>query len=71
PTQASSHGHDLSHGTGDVHPYRPGAFHSYADIRTVIASRACGERQLAELLGTRLASRSGGAIAYVPTRTAD
>ncbi|KFG02492.1 hypothetical protein IQ62_01565 [Streptomyces scabiei] len=37
---------------------------------TAITSRVNGDRRLAELLlGTRLASNSGGAIAYVPTRT--
>ncbi|MFJ2607963.1 helix-turn-helix domain-containing protein [Streptomyces sp. NPDC087425] len=38
---------------------------------TVITSRTDGDRRFAELLlGTRLASHSGGAIAYAPTRTA-
>ncbi|WKX74057.1 hypothetical protein [Streptomyces sp. XD-27] len=37
-----------------------------------ITSSLDGDRRLAELLlGTRLASHSGGAIAYVPTRIAD
>ncbi|MBC7268744.1 MAG: DNA-binding protein, partial [Streptomyces sp.] len=38
---------------------------------TVITSDLDGDRRLAELLlGTRLASHSGGAIAYVTTNTA-
>ncbi|MFE7113987.1 helix-turn-helix domain-containing protein [Streptomyces sp. NPDC057654] len=38
---------------------------------TTITSHAADDQRLAELLlGTRLASRSGGAIAYVPTHTA-
>ncbi|MGW7520423.1 helix-turn-helix domain-containing protein [Streptomyces sp. NPDC054796] len=38
---------------------------------TTITSRVDGDQELAELLlGTRLASHSGGAIAYVPTHTA-
>ncbi|MFK4152917.1 DNA-binding protein [Streptomyces fungicidicus] len=38
---------------------------------TTITSRMDDDQRLAELLlGTRLASHSGGAIAYVPTRTA-
>ena len=42
-----------------------------ATPHTVITSRTRGDRRLAELLlGTRLASHSGGAIAYLPTRTA-
>ncbi|MGY5059981.1 helix-turn-helix domain-containing protein [Streptomyces sp. 900105755] len=41
-----------------------------ATPHSVITSRTSGDRRLAELLlGTRLASHSGGAIAYVPTRT--
>lgn len=41
-----------------------------ATPQTVITSSADGDRRLAELLlGTRLASHSGGAIAYVPTHT--
>ncbi|MFI6567034.1 helix-turn-helix domain-containing protein [Streptomyces sp. NPDC050534] len=39
--------------------------------QTVLTSRMDGDRRLAELLlGARLASHSGGAIAYVPTRPA-
>jgi hypothetical protein len=42
------------------------------DPHTVITSALDRDRQLAELLlGTRLPSHSGGAIAYVNTRTAD
>ncbi|MET8978993.1 helix-turn-helix domain-containing protein [Streptomyces sp. NPDC004539] len=38
---------------------------------TTVTSRVDGDQRLAELLlGTRLASHSGGAIAYVPTHTA-
>ncbi|MCF4136495.1 hypothetical protein L1856_05750 [Streptomyces sp. Tue 6430] len=38
---------------------------------TTITSRVDDDQRLAELLlGTRLASHSGGAIAYVPTRSA-
>ncbi|MGV9625446.1 helix-turn-helix domain-containing protein [Streptomyces sp. NPDC003487] len=40
--------------------------------RTVITSRLDGDRRLAELLlGTRLPSHSGGAVAYVTTNPAD
>lgn len=40
--------------------------------KTVITSALEGDRRLAEiLLGTRLASHSGGAVAYVPTKSAD
>lgn len=40
--------------------------------QTTITAQTDDDRQLAELLlGTRLASHSGGAIAYVPTHTAD
>ncbi|MCX5373564.1 helix-turn-helix domain-containing protein [Streptomyces sp. NBC_00015] len=39
---------------------------------TVITSSIDGDRRLAELLlGTRLTSHSGGAVAYVSTRTSD
>ncbi|WP_369369119.1 helix-turn-helix domain-containing protein (plasmid) [Streptomyces sp. CG4] len=42
-----------------------------ATPQTAITSSADGDRRLAELLlGTRLASHSGGAIAYVATHTA-
>ncbi|NEB04241.1 helix-turn-helix domain-containing protein [Streptomyces sp. SID13726] len=41
-----------------------------ATPQTVITSSADDDRRIAELLlGTRLASNSGGAIAYVPTNT--
>ncbi|WP_308019974.1 hypothetical protein [Streptomyces sp. SP2-10] len=40
--------------------------------RLVVTARTDSDRQLAELLlGTRLASHSGGAIAYVTTTSAD
>ncbi|SOD91533.1 DNA-binding protein [Streptomyces sp. Ag109_G2-15] len=43
-----------------------------ATPRLVITARTDSDRQLAELLlGTRLASQSGGAIAYVTTTSAD
>ncbi|MEU9136896.1 helix-turn-helix domain-containing protein [Streptomyces sp. NPDC048404] len=43
-----------------------------ATPQTTITAQTDDDRQLAELLlGTRLASHSGGAIAYVPTHTAD
>ncbi|MGW4026791.1 DNA-binding protein [Streptomyces sp. NPDC005009] len=43
-----------------------------ASPTTTITSRVVDDQELAELLlGTRLASHSGGAIAYVPTRTAN
>ncbi|MFD7817648.1 helix-turn-helix domain-containing protein [Streptomyces sp. NPDC059785] len=41
-----------------------------AAARTALTSRTDSDRRLADLLlGTRLASHSGGAIAYVPTHT--
>ncbi|WP_308436347.1 MULTISPECIES: helix-turn-helix domain-containing protein [Streptomyces rochei group] len=42
-----------------------------ATPRTAITAESATDRRLAELLlGTRLVSHSGGAVAYVPTRTA-